>query len=217
MRCVQSRVSLKCWGSPVKKPDRTKIVCLCGSTKFREEFEMANHEESLKGRIVLTVACFGHEFGLDPKGRKKRIFDELHFRKIELADEIRVVNPEYIGLSTCDEIHYAWALGKPVRMGERTLKWEDILALPAPELPKRAEGDPEKQRLVDEREAAEYLGAPVTSLRQWRFRMVGPVYYKLSAKIRYRIIHLDEFLDSDVVEAKRLRRKKEKKMEKKGC
>ena len=52
-----------------------KIVCLCGSTKFREEFEEANHDESLNGHIVLTVAAFGHEFGLDPKGRKKRIFD----------------------------------------------------------------------------------------------------------------------------------------------
>jgi hypothetical protein len=187
---------------------RPKIVCLCGSTKFREAFEQANHDESLKGHIVLTVACFGHEFGLGPRGKKKRIFDALHMRKIELSDEIVVVHPDYIGLSTCDEIHYAWALGKPVRLGGQTLRWEDVLAMP----------DPEKMRIVDELEAAEYLGVPVGSLRQWRFRMVGPIYYKFASKIRYRIIHLDEFLDSDVVEAKRLRRKKrEKKMEKNKC
>lgn len=201
----------------MNKPGRTKIVCLCGSTKFREEFEQANHDESLKGHIVLTVACFGHEFGLDPRGKKKRIFDELHMRKIELADEILVVHPDYIGLSTCDEIHYALALGKPVRLGGQTLRWEDVLAMPDPEVPYRAEDDPEKMRLVDELEAAEYLGAPVSSLRQWRFRMTGPIYFKLVSKIRYRILHLDEFLDSDSVEARRLRRKKEKKMEKNKC
>ena len=189
-----------------------KIVCLCGSTKFREEFEEANHDESLQGHIVLTVACFGHEFGLDPKGRKKRIFDKLHFRKIELADEVLVVRPDYIGLSTCDEIHYAWALGKPVRMDGRVLYWEDILKLPDPELPKR-EPDPEKTLLIGEMAAAQYLGAPVTTLRQWRFRMTGPKYFKLHKLVRYRACDLDDFLAGGTEEAKKLKRKREKKGE----
>lgn len=194
----------------MKKSGRTKIVCLCGSTKFREEFELANYDESLKGHIVLTVACFGHEFGLDPKGKKKRLFDRLHFRKIELADEIVVVRPDYVGISTCDEIHYAWALGKPVRMGEQSLKWEDILALPAPELPK-SDVDPEKTRLVDEHVAAEYLGTPVTTLRTWRFHMVGPKYYKMGRLVRYKMCDLDDFLAADSKEAKILKTKRRKK------
>lgn len=193
---------------------RPKIVCLCGSTRFREEFEQANHDESLKGHIVLTVAAFGHEFGLDPRGIKKRIFDALHLRKIDIADEVLVVNPDYIGLSTCDEIHYAWALGKPVRMGNRVLYWEDVLALPDPELPKQVQDDPEKNRLVNEAAAAEYLGAPVTSLRQWRFRMVGPRYYKFYSTVRYKFYDLDEFLAGESKEAKILRTKRRKKGEK---
>ncbi len=42
-----------------------KIVCLCGSTKFKEAFEKANREETSNGNIVLTVAMFGHLEGLD--------------------------------------------------------------------------------------------------------------------------------------------------------
>lgn len=189
-----------------------KIVCLCGSTKFREEFEQANHDESLNGHIVLTVAAFGHEFGLDPKGRKKRIFDRLHFQKIEIADEVLVVRPDYIGLSTCDEIHYAWALGKPVRMAGLTLCWEDILKRPDPELPKR-EPDPEKTVLINEVAAAQYLGTPITTLRQWRFRMKGPKYFKLHKLVRYKACDLDDFLAGGTKEAKMLITKRRKKGE----
>jgi len=189
-----------------------KIVCLCGSTKFREEFEQANQDESLKRHIVLTVACFGHEFGLDPKGKKKLIFDRLHFRKIELADEILVVNPDYIGISTCDEIHYAWALGKPVRMDGLVLRWEDVLAMPDPVLPSRAV-DPERTRLVDEHVAAEYLGAPVTTLRAWRFHMVGPKYYKMGKLVRYKLCDLDDFMTTASREANILKTKRRKKGE----
>lgn len=95
--------------------NRPKIVCLCGSTKFKTDFERANKEETLAGNIVLSVGMFGHEIGLDMAGAEKRAIDRLHFRKIELADEIIIIHPDYMGLSTCDEYHYALALGKPVR------------------------------------------------------------------------------------------------------
>ena len=82
-----------------------KIVCLCGSTKFKEAFERANKEETAKGKIVLTVAMFGHLEGLDMSSDIKKTFDEVHFDKILLADERFVLNVNgYIGESTKKEI-----------------------------------------------------------------------------------------------------------------
>ncbi|WP_329004892.1 hypothetical protein OHA18_16050 [Kribbella sp. NBC_00709] len=51
--------------------------------------------------------------GLDPV--LVRALGELHLRRIDLADEVRIVNPGgYIGEATRREIAYATALGKPV-------------------------------------------------------------------------------------------------------
>lgn len=76
-----------------------KIVCLCGSTKFKEAFEEATRTESLKGNIVLTVAMFGHLQGLDMNSIDKIIFDELHKKKIELCNEVLVLNVDnYLSL-----------------------------------------------------------------------------------------------------------------------
>ena len=44
------------------------------------------------------------------------MLDDMHLRKIDLADEIFVVNPGgYIGSSTRREIDYAQSTGKDVR------------------------------------------------------------------------------------------------------
>lgn len=103
--------------------ERPTIVCLCGSTRFGQAFADANLNETLAGRIVLTIGCnmrsdteiFGHlpQPELDEIKRK---LDALHFRKIELSDEILVLNVGgYIGNSTRNEINHARALGKYVR------------------------------------------------------------------------------------------------------
>jgi len=87
---------------------KQKIVCLCGSTKFKESFINAQRNETLKGNIVLSVGLFGHIEGLDMKGETKKMLDELHKRKIDLSDEILVINiGGYIGESTRSEIEYA--------------------------------------------------------------------------------------------------------------
>lgn len=92
------------------------IICLCGSTKFKKEFEEANLRESLKGHIVLTVSCFNHADQVGLTEEQKKNVDQLHFRKIELADEILVINPSgYIGESTRNEIEYASKLNKKIR------------------------------------------------------------------------------------------------------
>jgi hypothetical protein len=92
------------------------VVCLCGSTKFKEQYEEVNRNETLRGNIVLSVGLFGHIEGLDMDSETKQKLDELHLRKIEMADEIFVVNPGgYIGASTMNEIKFATKHGKPIR------------------------------------------------------------------------------------------------------
>lgn len=97
-----------------------KIVCLCGSTRFRDEFTQANFEETMKGNIVLSVGFYAHspvageQVGCSEDEKVK--LDELHKRKIDLCDEIFVLNVNgYVGSSTKSEIEYAIGHGKPVR------------------------------------------------------------------------------------------------------
>ena len=103
----------------MKPPGRPRIVCLCGSTRFMGAFLQANREESLKGNIVLTVSVRSFDANTDPQKpspEQKEFLDELHKRKIDLADEILVLNcGSYIGESTRSEIAYAERLGRPIR------------------------------------------------------------------------------------------------------
>ena len=105
-----------------------KIITLCGSTKFRKEFEKEQSRLTLEGNIVLSVGLFGHETGLDMNGKTKKMLDRMHFEKIDMSDEIFVINPGgYIGLSTCDEIHYAIAQGKEISFYESAgICWAQI-------------------------------------------------------------------------------------------
>ena len=93
------------------------IVCLCGSTRFHEAFRRANLRETLNGKIVLTIGCdckSNEASGLPPETKQR--LDELHLRKIDLADEILVLNVGgYIGQSVRREIGYARQQGKRVR------------------------------------------------------------------------------------------------------
>jgi hypothetical protein len=103
--------------------DRPRIVCLCGSTRFYDEFQQANYEETMAGRIVLSVGFYphakatqGHGEGVGHDSSEKVALDELHKRKIDLADEVYVLNVDgYIGDSTRSEIDYAVAQGKLIR------------------------------------------------------------------------------------------------------
>lgn len=96
--------------------ERPRRICLCGSTRFKEAYERANREETLQFRIVLSVGLLGHHEGLDMNGPVKAMLDQLHLAKIDLADEILVLNVGgYIGDSTRLEIEYATRQGKPVR------------------------------------------------------------------------------------------------------
>ncbi|MDQ1022444.1 hypothetical protein QF035_000026 [Streptomyces umbrinus] len=100
---------------------RPSIVVLCGSTRFWEQFTEAALYETVAGRIVLAPGCNLKEqhplWDTAAKAdRLKQVLDDLHLRKIDLADEVLVVNPGgYIGDSTRREIDYARSIGKPIR------------------------------------------------------------------------------------------------------
>lgn len=106
--------------------DMPKIVCLCGSTRFYGYFQRANYEETMNGNIVLSIGFYpqaqdgmhGEHCGVTPE--QKIALDELHKRKIDLADEVLVLNVGgYIGESTQSEIRYAEMTNTPVRYWER--------------------------------------------------------------------------------------------------
>lgn len=93
-----------------------KIVTLCGSTRFKEQFLGTQKRLTLEGCIVISVGLFGHS-GDDEvwKPDTKEMLDDMHLRKIDLADEIFVINVGgYIGESTRREISYAKKTGKKV-------------------------------------------------------------------------------------------------------
>ncbi len=103
--------------------NKPTIVCLCGSTRFSRAFRKANFSETFMGKIVLTIGCdtkndsdlfasWNEEMLADVKKR----LDELHLCKIDLADEILVLNVGgYIGESTQREIEYAREHHKRIR------------------------------------------------------------------------------------------------------
>jgi hypothetical protein len=107
---------------------RPVIVCLCGSTRFWRTFQEAGLKETLAGRIVLSIgAASGTDddhFGNLPReeyDRVKEMLDQLHLRKIDLADEVLILNVDgYVGPSTSRELAYARGLGKTVRF------WEEV-------------------------------------------------------------------------------------------
>lgn len=93
-----------------------RIVCLCGSTSFRDEFARQNFRLTLAGFIVLSIGCDTKSGeGLLLTDADKITLDALHKRKIDLADVVFIINVGgYIGASTRSEIAYAKSLGKTI-------------------------------------------------------------------------------------------------------
>ena len=100
-----------------------KVITLCGSTRFKDQFMEVQKDLTLKGNIVISVGLFGH--GGDKEvwenmdegtlTKTKEMLDDMHKKKIDMADEIFVINVGgYIGDSTKSEIEYAKDHGKKV-------------------------------------------------------------------------------------------------------
>lgn len=93
------------------------VITLCGSTRFKEQFLEAQKRLTLAGNIVISVGLFGHS-GDDEVWTEgaKEMLDDMHKRKIDIADAIYVINVDgYIGSSTRSEIEYAKSQGKVIR------------------------------------------------------------------------------------------------------
>lgn len=101
-----------------------KVITLCGSTRFKDEFMESQKRLTLEGNIVISGGLFGHAGDAEvwenmDEGtltKTKEMLDDMHKRKIDMADEIYVINVGgYIGSSTKSEIEYAKATGKGIR------------------------------------------------------------------------------------------------------
>jgi len=112
------------------KKDRPKVICLCGSTRFTREMLIKQWEFTKQGYIVLSWCALPDDYYEgdekahigDQEGVKKLV-DEVHKRKIDISDEVFVINiGGYIGDSTRSEIDYAIAHNKPVNYLEPLLE-----------------------------------------------------------------------------------------------
>ena len=101
-----------------------KVITLCGSTRFKDAFMEVQKRLTLEGNIVISVGLFGHagdsevweDMDEGTLTKTKEMLDDMHKRKIDMADEIYVINVGgYIGSSTKSEIEYAKATGKGIR------------------------------------------------------------------------------------------------------
>jgi len=90
-----------------------QIITLCGSTRFGPFFDEVNKIFTLEGYIVLTIGVPKEK--VDISSTQKSALDELHKRKIDIADKVFIVNVDgYIGESTRNEIDYAKSQNKPI-------------------------------------------------------------------------------------------------------
>jgi len=120
LKHLRNRAADASCGSSFATP-RPRIVVLCGSTRFYDAFQQANYDFTMAGKIVLSVGFYphtdtGHGEGVGHDSAEKVALDELHKRKIDLADEVFVLNVDgYIGSSTKSEIQYAKKMKKPIK------------------------------------------------------------------------------------------------------
>ena len=101
-----------------------KVITLCGSTRFKDQFLEAQKRLTLEGNIVISVGLFGHSGNNEvwenmDEGTltaTKAMLDDMHKAKIDMSDEIFVINVGgYIGESTRSEIEYAEMTGKLIK------------------------------------------------------------------------------------------------------
>jgi hypothetical protein len=102
----------------VNVTERPRVVCLCGSLRFQSLFESERRRLTSRGVIVLGPEAIAEE----PTPLEREALAELHLRRIDLADEVRVVSEGgYVGSATRREIAYARERGKVISSVEPTL------------------------------------------------------------------------------------------------
>ncbi len=154
-----------------------KVITLCGSTRFKEAILRARKDLTLEGCIVLSPDVFGHS-GDDEvwKEGMKELLDDLHLRKIDMADEVFVVNVDgYVGESTQREIDYARKVGKEVRYMQDPVVGKEGSGV-AEKIQKRR-----KASLTDEQMLAKYPKVVKMLLNGYLVEEVAG-YYRLSRR-----------------------------------
>lgn len=92
-----------------------KVITLCGSTKFKKEFEEINKKLTLEGNIVLSLGVFSHTDGEQLSDEQIKMLKDIHKQKIAMSDEIFIINKNsYIGNGLKEEIEYAKQLNKGI-------------------------------------------------------------------------------------------------------
>ena len=169
--------------SSMEPPDDPIIVCLCGSGRFKDAFDQAEFDETVAGKIVLTIGCNTKDIARDGNfDHLKPMLDELHKRKIDLADEVLILNVGgYIGDSTRSEIEYAKQHGK-------TIRWLEHPA-PAPTLVD-AVGDVLSYLQVGGDNGNPPLSERIKSMRQAlaREKRLAPLREKVIEQVRIALI-----------------------------
>lgn len=109
---IKYKRNVKC----INSQNKYNVITLCGSTKFKDEFIEAQKQLTLQGNIVISVGLFGHSGDNEVRTEYiKEMLDDMHKRKIDMSDEIVVINKyDYIGKSTESEINYAKSHGKKI-------------------------------------------------------------------------------------------------------
>ena len=93
-----------------------KVITLCGSTKFKKAYGEWNARLTLEGNVVLSVAMWSHSDRVEPTKEQKELLDKVHLAKIDLSDEIFVLDVnKYVGESTKREIDHTIENNKRVR------------------------------------------------------------------------------------------------------
>jgi len=111
----------------MKQPN---IITMCGSTRFKNEYLESTKWLTLTNNIIISVGLFGHSDGDNLTIDEKTMLDNLHFRKIDLCNEIFIIDVDgYIGNSTKNEIEYATKNGKNIRYLSKEIdsleKWKN--------------------------------------------------------------------------------------------
>jgi len=120
------------------KHEKPEIVCLCGSTRYTDEFDRQMLRFTLEGKIVLTIGTHRRSDAMlfaNNKDDKKKFLNNLHKRKIDISDFIFVINKHgYIGEDTYDEIKYA-------KLQKKRIEFLEPLVEPEPQSYMKLRGD----------------------------------------------------------------------------
>ena len=96
-----------------------KIITLCGSTRFKQDFLRVQEKLTMTGNVVIVPNIFFHADHKLISLSDRILLDDIQRQKIDIADEIFIINKYgYIGDSTQNEIHYATVCGKTIRYME---------------------------------------------------------------------------------------------------